>query len=87
MALRSNPPPPMTLPTVLVIKAETVDVACGLAAQCLTHHQPINVPTVGAQAFLMNYPQGERAITHHAGPMRIGGCLTPYKLFLLSIPI
>jgi hypothetical protein len=30
------------------------------------HHQPINVPTAGAQAFLMDYPQGERAITHHA---------------------
>jgi hypothetical protein len=24
------------------------------------HHQSINVPTAGAQAFLMNYPQGER---------------------------
>jgi hypothetical protein len=38
------------------------------------HHynQPINVPTAGAQAFLMDHPQGERAITHHAGPMRIG---------------
>jgi hypothetical protein len=23
------------------------------------HHQPINVPTAGAQAFLMDYPQGE----------------------------
>jgi hypothetical protein len=38
------------------------------------HHQPINVPTAGAQAFLMDYPQGERAITQHAGPVRIGGC-------------
>jgi hypothetical protein len=38
------------------------------------HHQPINVPTAGAQAILMDYPQGERAITHHAGPVRIGGC-------------
>jgi hypothetical protein len=36
------------------------------------HHQPINVPTAGAQAFLMDYPQGDRAITHHAGPVRIG---------------
>jgi hypothetical protein len=34
------------------------------------HHQPINVPTAGAQAFLMDYPQGP--ITHHAGPVRIG---------------
>jgi hypothetical protein len=25
-----------------------------------THHQPINVPTAGAQAFLMDYPQGEK---------------------------
>jgi hypothetical protein len=39
-----------------------------------SHHQPFNVPTAGAQAFLMDYPQGERAITHHAGPVRIGGC-------------
>jgi hypothetical protein len=38
------------------------------------HHQPINVPTAGAQVFLMDYPQGERAITHHAGPVWIGGC-------------
>jgi hypothetical protein len=38
------------------------------------HQQPINVPTAGAQAFLMDYPQGEQAITHHAGPVRIGGC-------------
>jgi hypothetical protein len=39
----------------------------------LHHHQPINVPTAGEQAFLMDYPQGERDITHHAGPVRIGG--------------
>jgi hypothetical protein len=39
----------------------------------LYHHQPINVPTAGAQAFLMDYLQGEQAITHHAGPVRIGG--------------
>jgi hypothetical protein len=36
------------------------------------HHQPINVPTAGAQAFLMDYPQGERAITHHAGLVQPG---------------
>jgi hypothetical protein len=35
------------------------------------HHQPINVSTAGAQAFLMNYPQGEQVIAHHAGPVRI----------------
>jgi hypothetical protein len=31
----------------------------------ITHHQhqPFNVPTARAQAFLMDYPQGERAIT------------------------
>jgi hypothetical protein len=39
------------------------------------HHQPINLPTAGAQALLMDYPRGERAITHHAGPVRIGGYL------------
>jgi hypothetical protein len=38
------------------------------------HNPPFNIPTAGAQAFLMDYPQGERAITHHAGPVRIGGC-------------
>jgi hypothetical protein len=32
------------------------------------HHQPINAPTAGAQALLMDYLQGQRAITHHAGP-------------------
>jgi hypothetical protein len=36
------------------------------------HHQPINVPTAGAQAFLMDYTQGERAISHYAGPVRVG---------------
>jgi hypothetical protein len=36
------------------------------------HHQPINVPIAGAQAFLMDYPQRERAITHYAGPVWIG---------------
>jgi hypothetical protein len=30
------------------------------------HHHPINFPTAGAQAFRMDYPQGERAIAHHA---------------------
>jgi hypothetical protein len=37
------------------------------------HHQPINVPNAGAQAFLMDYPQGERAITHHAGQCGLVG--------------
>jgi hypothetical protein len=39
----------------------------------ILHHQPINVTTAGAQTFLMDYTQGERAVTHHAGPVRIGG--------------
>jgi hypothetical protein len=38
------------------------------------HHQPINVPTAGVQTFSKDYPQGERAITHHAGPVQIGEC-------------
>jgi hypothetical protein len=38
-------------------------------------HQPINV-TAGAKAFLMDYTQRERAITHHAGPVRAYGELT-----------
>jgi hypothetical protein len=33
------------------------------------HHQPNNVPTAGAQAFLVDYPQGERVITRH-NPLR-----------------
>jgi hypothetical protein len=33
------------------------------------HHQPINVPIAGAQAFLMDYLQGEQALAHHAGPV------------------
>jgi hypothetical protein len=47
-------------------------ICVGLAF-ILYHHQPINVPTAGAQAFLIDCPQGERAITHHVGPVRIGG--------------
>jgi hypothetical protein len=30
------------------------------------HHLPINVPISEAQAFLMDYPQGERAISTRA---------------------
>jgi hypothetical protein len=37
------------------------------------NHQP-NVHTAGAQAFLMDYTYGERALTHHAGSFRVGGC-------------
>jgi hypothetical protein len=40
----------------------------------IPHHQPINVPIAEVQAFLMDYTQEERAITHNAGPVRIGGC-------------
>jgi hypothetical protein len=36
----------------------------------IIHHQPINAPTAGAQAFLMDYTYGERAMTQHAGPVR-----------------
>jgi hypothetical protein len=38
------------------------------------HHQHINVSTAGAQAYLMDYPQEERAVTYHAGPVWISGC-------------
>jgi hypothetical protein len=38
------------------------------------HRLPIHNPTARAQAFLMDYTLGERAITHHAGPVRVGGC-------------
>jgi hypothetical protein len=33
--------------------------------------QLINVPTAGAQVFLMDYPPEELAVTHHAGPVRL----------------
>jgi hypothetical protein len=36
------------------------------------HHQPFNVPPAGEQAFFIDYLQGERAITYHAGPVWIG---------------
>jgi hypothetical protein len=47
------------------------------------HHQPINVPAAGAQAFLMSYPQEERASE------RTGNSKTlPLKpLFILEIKI
>jgi hypothetical protein len=41
----------------------------------------IKVPTVGAQAFLMDHTQGERAITPHADPVRIVG---GFRYFLLN---
>jgi hypothetical protein len=37
------------------------------------HHRPINVPTAGAQAFLMNYTQGERVITTYLTTTNAGG--------------
>jgi hypothetical protein len=37
-------------------------------------------PTAGAQAFLMDHPQGEGAITHHAG--RVWG---GYSYFFLPL--
>ncbi|RVE45658.1 hypothetical protein evm_009707 [Chilo suppressalis] len=39
------------------------------------HHQPINVATAGAQAFTVDgIENGDWAMTHHADPVRIGGC-------------
>jgi hypothetical protein len=38
---------------------------------CLLNHQPINVPTAGCTS--LPCESGERAITHHADPVRIGG--------------
>jgi hypothetical protein len=35
----------------------------------LLHHQPINVPTAEAQAFLWDNMQGEPTISNHAGPV------------------
>jgi hypothetical protein len=44
---------------------------CRTHAAEIHHHQPIKVATAGARAFLMDYPQGERTIIHHVGPVRI----------------
>jgi hypothetical protein len=38
-----------------------------ISRKSVVHHQPINVLTAGEQAFLMDYQQGECAITHHTG--------------------
>jgi hypothetical protein len=60
-----------------------LQVPCGVRDRIIEYNLSVfpiiiislfNVPTAGAQAFLMDYPQGERAITHHAGSVRIGGC-------------
>jgi hypothetical protein len=48
------------------------------------HHQPINVPTAGAQAFPMDYTR-ERGITHHAGPVWVGGSLHSIKQSLPAV--
>jgi hypothetical protein len=37
------------------------------------HHQPINFPSAGVQAFLMDYPHEKRALTFYEGPVRISG--------------
>jgi hypothetical protein len=43
------------------------------------HYQPINVPTAGVQAFLMDYTLGERAITTRAQRGLVGAndCMQP----------
>jgi hypothetical protein len=43
------------------------------AGQPHHHHQLINVPSAGAQAYLVDYSQGERVIVHHTDPLWIGG--------------
>jgi hypothetical protein len=40
---------------------------------CNIYHQPINVPTAGEQAFLMDCIKKERTITHHLGPVPSAG--------------
>jgi hypothetical protein len=37
-------------------------------------HQPINVPTAGTQAFLIDHTHRERDITHLVCPVWNGGC-------------
>jgi hypothetical protein len=43
-----------------------------LQSAIVIYHHPTNGPIAGVQAFLMD--NIERAIAHHAGPVRIGGC-------------
>jgi hypothetical protein len=47
------------------LTALTTEMDCSPLCGC-------DLPTAVAQAFLIDYPEGERAITHHAGPVRIG---------------
>jgi hypothetical protein len=48
------------------------------------HHQPINVPTAGAQAFLMDY---NRAITHQRLNVPSEARGAPYNKFLVTHPM
>jgi hypothetical protein len=51
------------------------------------HDQTINVPSAGAQAFLID-TQGEQAMTHHAGSLRTGGFRATQNInYLVTHPI
>jgi hypothetical protein len=43
-----------------------------------------NDPTAGAQAFFTDYTYGEPAITHHAGPVRVGEYICVFNLLKFS---
>jgi hypothetical protein len=81
VAIRRLPPNDFTFVEDYVVRVVKWSRLYKLISKVLTskyhhhyrHHQPINVPTAGAQAFLIDYPQRERAITHYAGQVRIGG--------------
>jgi hypothetical protein len=51
------------------------------------HHQPINVPTAEAQAFLMDYPQGERAILQHGEVFYFYGQALNGKVIICLSPL
>jgi hypothetical protein len=62
---------PYYLP-VVIHKESLCPISGGINRLMMIRYQPINDPTAGTQAFLMDYTQGERVITHHAGPVRVG---------------
>jgi hypothetical protein len=49
------------------------------------HHQPINVPTAGAQAFLMDYTKGDRTLQSLAPTNQPWACVAGYGPFSLCV--
>jgi hypothetical protein len=58
----------------LISKTHVCEILRPLRKKHHHHYQPINVPTSGAQAFLMDYTLEKQTITQHAGPVWVGEC-------------